>query len=287
MRGQLGMLGCFLDAPQILSVEDSAPCSKRHRRHARNQSSSCCKAFAREGNPCGSLQLACLRVTHSRKKPRERTHKSRRSFLQRHAPQSFPALYFGRAPSPKAEGSPTYALSYRSLPLASYRVTHPLSNSFLLFRIAGQTYAVAVEAVEEVLSMAKLETPQGAPGALLGFLELSGSPVAVISLRRLFELPQPEPSYHTPLIILKGDRLPLAICVDEVCDIVRVAPENILAVSESCSINDCLTGILRLPTGRALLLASDRLLLEEERIRLADLQSRQQERLEDSCEVVH
>lgn len=60
---------------------------------------------------------------------------------------------------------------------------------YLIFLLADRMYAVPVEAVQEIVPMAELAQTAGAPSFLAGFLDFGGELIAVVSLRRLFKLP--------------------------------------------------------------------------------------------------
>ena len=149
----------------------------------------------------------------------------------------------------------------------------------VIFRLAGQACAFPLERVQEVLPMAALLCPPGLPSLLEGFLNLGGAAVPVIHLCRLFGLPAQVPGLYTPMLLVSGRPGPLAFLVDEVTDILSLDPKALLPVRESQVFNDCVEVEIDLG-GRTLhLLSPDRLLLEEERQRVAALQEAAQDRL--------
>lgn len=158
-------------------------------------------------------------------------------------------------------------------------------QSFIFFHVGQQGYALPLADVEEILPMVELSRPADAPRALMGVMDLGGKPVSVISVRGLFQLPDRPAQLYTPLILLKTETPALALCVDDVSEMVHVAPEQILPVGEGCSVNNCVTGVIKLPSHRALILATDRLLLEQERARLRDLETLASNRLQETCEA--
>ena len=129
--------------------------------------------------------------------------------------------------------------------------------------------------------MAQLARPPGLPALLEGFLNLRGEAVPVVRLRRLFGLPEASPGLYTPMVVLKGREGPLALLVDEVSGVLSASEEAGLPVQEGHAFNDCVEAEVVLD-GRAVhLLSTDRLLLEQERRRIAELQVVAQRRLSD------
>ncbi|OGG54320.1 MAG: hypothetical protein A3F84_14840 [Candidatus Handelsmanbacteria bacterium RIFCSPLOWO2_12_FULL_64_10] len=154
-------------------------------------------------------------------------------------------------------------------------------RTLMVFTLAGQSCAIPLKSVREVVPMAQLARPPGLPALLEGFLNLRGEAVPVVRLRRLFGLPEASPGLYTPMVVLKGREGPLALLVDEVSGVLSASEEAGLPVQEGHAFNDCVEAEVVLD-GRAVhLLSTDRLLLEQERRRIAELQVVAQRRLSD------
>jgi purine-binding chemotaxis protein CheW len=154
-----------------------------------------------------------------------------------------------------------------------------LRGRYLVFHLADRAYAVPVAAVEEIVPMAELAEVPGGPSFLAGFLNVGAKPIAVISLRRLFQLPVVERELFTPIVILKSARHPIALEVDAVKEIADIKDEDAVALGEGCVVNGFAVAAARLDGTTVLLLSPDRLLLEEERRRLAELADIARDRL--------
>jgi purine-binding chemotaxis protein CheW len=149
----------------------------------------------------------------------------------------------------------------------------------LAFRLAGQLCALPLEKVREILPMPRLARPPGLPSLLEGFLNLGGMALPVLRLDQLFALPPLQPGLYTPLLVLRDPDPPLALLVEQVEAVLSVPGEALLPVREGHAFNDCATAEVALG-GRTLhLLSPERLLLREERQRLAELQAMAQQRL--------
>ncbi|MCF4125895.1 chemotaxis protein CheW [Methylobacterium sp. SyP6R] len=144
-------------------------------------------------------------------------------------------------------------------------------TAYLLVAIAGTECALPREAVREILPLPRLWRPPGAPGALAGFLNLAGSAVPVVDLAVLFGLGQPATAravLYRHLILLKSES-PMALLVDRVADVVRIEQTQVRPVADGATLNGCVCAEIR--TGERLVhgLAVDRILLAEERDRVA------------------
>ncbi|WP_342636507.1 chemotaxis protein CheW [Methylobacterium nonmethylotrophicum] len=137
--------------------------------------------------------------------------------------------------------------------------------------VAGTPCALPREAVREVLPLPRLWRPPGAPAALAGFLNLAGSAVPVLDLAVLFGLGRPvaaRQALYRHLVLVHG-ATPQALMVDRAADVVRVAPDQVRPVADAATLNGCVAAEIRLGEGLVHGLSVDRILLAEERVRLA------------------
>ncbi len=96
------------------------------------------------------------------------------------------------------------------------------TQDLLVFHSSGLDCAFPLEAVREIVPMARLSSPPGLPSGLAGFLDLRGTAIPIVRLDRLFDLPEQQPGLHTPMIVLRGVLGPIGILVDSVRGIVPV-----------------------------------------------------------------
>ncbi len=155
----------------------------------------------------------------------------------------------------------------------------PVRRRYLIFHLADRAYAVPTRCVEEIVPMAELSPVSGAPAFLSGFLDAGGQLVAVISLRRLLGMPDRARELYSPLLILKASPQQIALEVDGVSRIVDVGDDELIFVAEGCSLNDCTSAVARLDGQAVVLLSPERLLLEQERRRVAELAELVRQRL--------
>jgi purine-binding chemotaxis protein CheW len=147
-----------------------------------------------------------------------------------------------------------------------------------LFEVAGHSFGVRLESVQEVVPMAALSRPPAMPALFEGFLNRRGAAIPVLRTASVFGLPQDALELHTPLVIVRGVT-PLALLVNRVTGIVTCPPGALVPAAESDSFNGCIDGRLTTASGSAHMLSLDRLLLEKERRTLAEFQATEISRL--------
>jgi purine-binding chemotaxis protein CheW len=116
-------------------------------------------------------------------------------------------------------------------------VTEPVSDaeraqSYVIFRLGGEGYALEVMRVQEVLDVKSLTHVPGGPRSLRGVLNLRGHVVPVYDLRVPFELPiDPNPSRSPSVLMVEslsgGEVHVTGLLVDRVSDVLEFSPEEI------------------------------------------------------------
>lgn len=155
------------------------------------------------------------------------------------------------------------------------------TRNLLVFHSSGLECAFPLEAVREVVSMASLWSPPGLPAALAGFLDLRGTAIPIVRLDRLFHLPEQQPGWYTPLIILRGVDMPIGILAGAVRQIVRANLTSFVPLPEKHVLHDCATASVEIEGGVVHLLSAELILIENERRLLSELQAAAQERMQD------
>jgi purine-binding chemotaxis protein CheW len=100
---------------------------------------------------------------------------------------------------------------------------------FLTFKSEGRFYALPAASVAEVVRVPPLARVPQAPRSLMGLINLRGSVVPVASVRALLGRHGATTTPASRLIVL-GGASPVALAVDEVTNLVRIAPEKVKIV---------------------------------------------------------
>ena len=106
------------------------------------------------------------------------------------------------------------------------KLTQLPDQRFLTFKSEGRFYALPAASVAEVVRVPPLARVPQAPRSLMGLINLRGSVVPVASVRALLGRHGATTTPASRLIVL-GGASPVALAVDEVTNLVRIAPEKV------------------------------------------------------------
>lgn len=106
------------------------------------------------------------------------------------------------------------------------------AQSYVIFRLGGEGYALEVMRVQEVLDVGTMTHVPGGPKSLRGVLNLRGHVVPVYDLRIPFELPiDPQPVRAPSVLMVEAsednDAHVTGLLVDRVSDVLEFTPEEI------------------------------------------------------------
>ncbi len=134
---------------------------------------------------------------------------------------------------------------------------------YLAFSLAGESYAVRIANVAEILKPLPITEVPRAPRNVIGVMSVRGKLVTVIDLRRRLRLPEAPMDRKARILLTDaGDDEQLGLLVDEVMQVYRLAdseiePANVLGGEQPAHI----AGIGR-PAGALLILLDLRPILQ-------------------------
>ena len=99
------------------------------------------------------------------------------------------------------------------------------ASTFVLFQIDAQAFALAADAVRQVIRAAAPFVPLKAPPLLAGIINMGGSPVALVNIRKQFGLPERELRPSDRIILTESRGYPAAFAVDAILDVCELTPE--------------------------------------------------------------
>jgi len=91
---------------------------------------------------------------------------------------------------------------------------------WVTFKLDGEKYGIRVMQVQEVLRVSEIAPVPGAPGYVMGIINLRGNVVTVINTRSRFGLPDTQNDDSTRIVILESDNNVVGIMVDSVAEVV-------------------------------------------------------------------
>lgn len=106
-------------------------------------------------------------------------------------------------------------------------------EQFVVFRLGAQEYGMDITAVDEIARMpAHLTKLPKAPAFVDGIINLRGSVVPVIDLRRRFGVPSQSQSDRQRILVLSFAGGKTGFLVDDVSQLIKIVPANIHAAPE-------------------------------------------------------
>lgn len=98
---------------------------------------------------------------------------------------------------------------------------------WVTYRLGGETYGINVMQVQEVLRYSEIAPVPGAPGYVLGIINLRGNVVTVIDTRKRFGLHPEEITDNTRIVIIEAEKQVIGILVDSVAEVVYLHASEI------------------------------------------------------------
>ena len=138
------------------------------------------------------------------------------------------------------------------------------------FRVGGEEFGLDVFQVHEILRYTEPTAMPKAPAFVEGVLDVRGSLVPVVDLRKRFELHEVPYDDDTRIILVdfQGERL--GLIVDEVSEVLRVPETSVAAPPQYVRglAAEFIRGIVRLESRLVVLLDLERILSSQERMQL-------------------
>ena len=106
-------------------------------------------------------------------------------------------------------------------------------NQYLTFKLADEVFGLAIDKVREVLDFTAVTRVPKTPDYMRGVINLRGSVVPVIDMRRKFGMPVAKTTVNTCIIIveieLEGEVTVLGALADSVQEVLELEPDQIEA----------------------------------------------------------
>jgi purine-binding chemotaxis protein CheW len=100
-------------------------------------------------------------------------------------------------------------------------------NRWVTFRLADEIYGINVMQVQEVLRMTEIAPVPGAPGCVIGIINLRGNVVTVVDARELFGLVLNDSTDQTRIMFVEINKLIVGLLVDSVAEVVNIQNSEI------------------------------------------------------------
>lgn len=100
-------------------------------------------------------------------------------------------------------------------------------EEYIGFRAGGETFALSLSVVREILKPPPItEVPRARPD-VLGIVSVRGQITTVVDLRRRLKFPAMEVTPSTRILLVEGGDEVLGLLVDEVTQVYRLSPQEV------------------------------------------------------------
>ncbi|MBN1395654.1 MAG: purine-binding chemotaxis protein CheW [Pirellulales bacterium] len=136
----------------------------------------------------------------------------------------------------------------------------------VVFRLAGERYAVEIAKVREIVPASDYTRLPHAPDYVLGLINLRGEVVPLVDLRRRLGLPAEQWNDETRMVVVEVGGKKSALAVDEVVEVSRIGEERVIPSPSTVAgpEREYLSGLVQQDDRLLVLLNVDALLKEEE-----------------------
>lgn len=136
---------------------------------------------------------------------------------------------------------------------------------FVGFRLADVDYAFEIRRIQEIILLRPITRVPQLPAWIDGLINLRGSVIPVVSLRRRFALPERPNDDETRIIVLNVGTKTVGVVVDGVSRVMKIQPDQIQPppVTIDAIERAALQGVARLDDRLIVILDVDKLLSSE------------------------
>jgi purine-binding chemotaxis protein CheW len=155
-------------------------------------------------------------------------------------------------------------------------------KQLVVFEIGNESYAVDINTVREIIQLQPITRVPGTPLSVEGVINLRGSVIPIMDLRKRFQLNNIERTKDTRIVVVNSKGSEMGIIVDSVAQVLRIPVDSIDNASSVFNEKhlEYLLGIVKLPNRLVILLDMDRVLSKEEDIVLETRESKKKDNTE-------
>ncbi len=138
------------------------------------------------------------------------------------------------------------------------------------FRLGVEDYAIEITKVKEIILVEGITKVPQMPHYIEGIINLRGTVIPVLDLRKRFEVGNNDITEHTRIIVTRLEGRIIGMIVDAVSRVMKIPKANIQPPPETiaCVAGDYLIGVAKLDDRMQLLLDIDKVLHTDEKSQL-------------------
>jgi purine-binding chemotaxis protein CheW len=136
------------------------------------------------------------------------------------------------------------------------------------FELEGEEYGIDVLTVREIIRMPSITKMPNTPDYVDGIINLRGTVVPIISLRKRFGLWEREGDRNSRILVMEVGGGLTGFVVDAVAEVIRIQSSGIQpppAISQGNSAQECITGVINHGDRLLIVLDLNRLFSDEEK----------------------
>ncbi|WP_422927292.1 chemotaxis protein CheW [Singulisphaera sp. PoT] len=138
----------------------------------------------------------------------------------------------------------------------------PTVGQFIGFLLEGEHYAIAIRTIQEIILMKPITRLPRAPESIEGLINLRGTVIPIVSLRKRFGLGARPLDDETRTIVVNSHGKTVGLIVDEVTEVMKIAHDQIqpVPIAVTAASQRCISGLARRDDRLLMILDIDKLL---------------------------
>lgn len=143
-------------------------------------------------------------------------------------------------------------------------------RQFVGFLLSKEHYGIDIMAVEEIISMTDITPVPRAPGFVEGIINMRGSVIPIIDLRKKLAISgQKNNSAASRIIVTSSNKKRIGFIVDQVEEVLRISVDAIdKAPGTSRAIDNYISGVARMSKNMVIILDVSKIFSQQERMAL-------------------
>jgi purine-binding chemotaxis protein CheW len=139
-------------------------------------------------------------------------------------------------------------------------------KQLVVFNLAAESYAVDINMVREIIQLQPVTRVPGTPLSVEGVINLRGSVIPIVDLRKRFQLKAVEHNKDTRIVVVACKGSEVGVIVDSVAEVLRIPVDAIEPCSNVFTDEhlEHLLGIVKLAGRLVILLDMDQVLSKQE-----------------------
>jgi purine-binding chemotaxis protein CheW len=141
-----------------------------------------------------------------------------------------------------------------------------IEKQLVVFNLGGEVYGVDISVVREIIHIQPITRVPGTPHSVEGVINLRGSVIPVVDLRKRFQLEMVPRGKDTRIVVVSCRGQDIGVIVDSVAQVLRVPVDSIQPPSTVVTGGhlEHLLGIIKLPDRLVILLDMDQVLSRQD-----------------------